>query len=116
VWVYAYNQADFTTANAGGSLSNAVAALNTLIQADAAIVRLPANSIPTGGGVSPTKYPAGDLETVCESQATWVTECAATSQAGVEVLATCNPLTLEGPAPTTCALPLELPDAGHSDQ
>jgi hypothetical protein len=113
VWVYAYNQADFNAANGpSNALENAVGFLNGLIQPDGSVIPVAANSVPEGGHVKIGTYPY-DLGVLCKAQATWVTECQATSQAGVQVLAACNPLALEGHPPTTCALPLDFPDAGQ---
>lgn len=112
VWIYAYNQADFTLANRQSSLVNGVSALGTLISLDGSVIQLPASAVPDGGPVKKFTLPA-DLASICRAPATWVTECSATSQAGVEVLAACNPLQLEGHVPGTCDLPIELPDAGR---
>lgn len=122
VWVYLYNQADFEAANAdGGTLTAAVGQLNTLIQPDASVTPLPARSV-SDGGLEKTGL-IKDLSVVCRSKATWVSVCQATSQAGVQVLASCSALdggvysypALENSTPTSCALPLYFAEAGLHD-
>jgi len=110
VWVYAYNQKQWNEANANGALTDAVALLNGVTGPDGSVTPVPVTSVPDGG-TAKHGYPAA-LSTICLRPATWVTTCSITSQPGVQTLANCGPLSLETAAPSSCALPVRLPDAG----
>ncbi len=117
VWIYAYNYDAFTAANSDpknpNALTNAVAFLNGVYQADGSVVTVPYNLVPDGG-TTKRGYPAA-LDTVCLSSATWVTTCSATAQASVQTLANCTPLTLETSVPSSCSLPVRIPVDGGLD-
>jgi hypothetical protein len=113
VWIYAYNAPDFAAANKDGALASAVATLNGVNRPDGSVVPVPTNSVPDGG-TSKGEYPAA-LSSICRSKATWVSVCSATSQDSVQTLANCGPLTLEKTAPSSCDLPVLIPDGGLSD-
>ncbi len=111
VWIYAYNEHDWNVANANGAVVSAVADLQGVYQPDGSLIPVPVSVVPDGG-TSQQGYPAA-LSTICLSRATWVATCTAASQPGVQVLAYCGALELETKAPSSCALPVLIPDAGH---
>jgi hypothetical protein len=111
LWIYAYNERDWSAANANDAITSAVTALNGVYQPDGSMVAVPISVVPDGG-TSQRGYPAA-LSTLCLSKATWVTTCTAASQPGVQILANCGALELEDAAPRSCALPVLIPDAGH---
>jgi hypothetical protein len=111
VWVYLYNKAQWDTANANGALTSAVATLNGVNQPDGSVIPVSVGIVPDGGTRS-KGYPAA-LSALCLSRATWTTACSATTQPGVQGLADCDRLSLEGSTPRSCALPVFIPDGGH---
>jgi hypothetical protein len=110
VWVYAYNEAAWSAANADNSLANAVKVLNAVNLPDGGVVPVPVTSVPDGGTTQGTF--ASALSTLCLHPATWVTTCSATTQPGVQMLANCNPLSLETTTPHACSLPVSIADGG----
>jgi len=115
VWIYGYNARDFAAANSANGqndvLVNAVNTLNGVYQPDGSVIPVSASAVPANGKVKGA-FPDA-LKTVCTSKATWVSTCSAASQAGVQVLANCTPLSIENATPTSCTLPVKIPDGGH---
>jgi hypothetical protein len=111
VWVYAYNPQDYAAANQGNALVNAAQILNDVTQPDGSVIPVPATSVPDGGTFS-GRF-TSKLSKLCLAQATWTATCSAQAQATILTQADCGPLMLEPRNPSSCALPVLLPDGGR---
>jgi hypothetical protein len=110
VWIYAYNNETWAKDDTGYQLQREVEALNGVNQPDGSLIPVSALVVPDGG-TSSALFPKA-LSTICLRPATWVTTCSAQSQAGVQTTAVCKPLQLQLTPPTSCDLPITIPDAG----